>query len=145
MPPASWGRRFISRSPPIRSYCADNLEGDSKNYMVTIAQNSGRAQVSQFTRKPAEALSGAFRQGQFQILPLNKTDAAQRGVLWADVNGDGLPDLLVAEPDSGQISVYLPAAGRVAGRRQDVPDPGRREPDWRRRIGMATASRRFFC
>ena len=52
-------------------------------------------------------MSGAFRQGQFQILPLTKTDAAQRGVLWADVNGDGRPDLLVAQPDSGQISVYL--------------------------------------
>ena len=28
-------------------------------------------------------------------------------MLWADVNGDGRPDLLVAQPDSGQISVYL--------------------------------------
>jgi hypothetical protein len=76
-------------------------------FVVTIAQNSDRAEVSEFTRKPAEPLSGAFRRGQFQILPLNKTDAARRGVLWADVNGDGRPDLLVAEPDSGQLSVYL--------------------------------------
>ncbi len=52
-------------------------------------------------------MSGAFRKGQFQILPLNKTDEAHRGLLWADVNGDGRPDLLVAEPDSGQVSVYL--------------------------------------
>ena len=28
-------------------------------------------------------------------------------MLWADVNGDGLPDLLVAEPDSGQLTLYL--------------------------------------
>jgi hypothetical protein len=41
---------------------------------------------------------------------LNKTDAAQRGLLWADVNGDGRPDLLVAEPESGQLSVYLQQA-----------------------------------
>jgi len=27
--------------------------------------------------------------------------------VWADINGDKLPDLLVAEPDSGQITVYL--------------------------------------
>jgi len=101
------GPEIYFKSPPIRSYTADNLEGDAKNYVVTIAQSSGRAEVSQFIRKPAEPLSGAFRQGQFQILPLTKTDAAQRGVLWADVNGDGRPDLLVAQPDSGQISVYL--------------------------------------
>ena len=101
------GPEIYFKSPPIRSYYADNLEGGAKNYVVTIAQNSGRAEVSQFIRKPAEPLSGTFRQGQFQILPLTKTDAAQRGMLWADVNGDGRPDLLVAQPDSGQISVYL--------------------------------------
>jgi hypothetical protein len=101
------GPEIYFKSAPIRSYTADNLAGDAKNYVVTIAQSSGRAEVSQFIRKPAEPLSGAFRQGQFQILPLTKTDAAQRGVLWADVNGDGRPDLLVAQPDSGQISVYL--------------------------------------
>jgi hypothetical protein len=93
--------------PAIRSYLADDLEGDHKTEIVTIAQNSGRAQVSNFVRKPAEPLSGAFKQGQFQVLPLNKTSRAHRGTLWADVNGDGLPDLLVAEPDSGQLSLYL--------------------------------------
>ena len=101
------GPEIYFKTQPIRSYCADNLEGGAKNFIVTIAQNSSRAEVSEFTRKPAETLSGEFRRGQFQILPLNKTDAAQRGVLWADVNGDGRPDLLVAEPESGQLSVYL--------------------------------------
>ena len=60
-----------------------------------------------FTQKPAEPLSGDFKQGQFQVLPLNKTTRNHRGMLWADVNGDGLPDLLVAEPDSGQLTLYL--------------------------------------
>ncbi len=77
---------------------------------MTITQNSGRAEVSQFTHQPSEVLSGAFHRGQFQILPLAKTDAAQRGLLWADVNGDSRPDLLVAEPASGQLSVYLQQA-----------------------------------
>jgi hypothetical protein len=93
--------------PPIRSYWADNLEENNKTQIITIAQNSGRAQVSEFVRKPAEPLSGAFKEGQFQVLPLTKTDKTRRGMLWADINGDQLPDLLVAEPESGQISVYL--------------------------------------
>jgi hypothetical protein len=101
------GPEIYFRAPPLRSFCVDTLEGGTKNYIVTIARDSGRATVSQFTRQPAEVLSGAFRRGQFQILPLNKTDAAQRGLLWADVNGDERPDLLVAEPASGQLSVYL--------------------------------------
>jgi hypothetical protein len=101
------GPEIYFNLPAIRSYLADDLEGDHKTEIVTIAQNSGRAEVSSFVRKPAEPLSGAFKQGQFQVLPLNKTSRAHRGTLWADVNGDGLADLLVAEPDSGQLSVYL--------------------------------------
>ena len=93
--------------PPIRSYWADNLEENHKTQVVTIAQNSGRAQISEFTRKPSEPLSGTFHQGQLQVLPLAKTEKARRGLLWADINGDGLADLLVAEPENGQISVYL--------------------------------------
>ncbi len=93
--------------PPIRSYLADDLDGDHKMELVTIAQNSGRAQISNFITKPAEPLIGAFQKGQFQVLPLNKTEKAKRGVLWADINGDKLDDLLVAEPDSGQLTVYL--------------------------------------
>ncbi|HEX4120510.1 MAG TPA: VCBS repeat-containing protein [Verrucomicrobiae bacterium] len=93
--------------PPIRAYLADDLEGNHKTEVVTIAQNSGRAAVSHFVQKPAEPLSGTFKQGQFQVLPLNKSTRNHRGILWADVNGDGLPDLLVAEPDSGQLTLYL--------------------------------------
>ena len=92
---------------PIRSYWADALEQNKQTFVLTIAQNSGRAQISEFQRKPAEPLTGEFKQGQFQVLPLNKTDKARRGLLWADVNGDGASDLLVAEPESGQISLYL--------------------------------------
>jgi hypothetical protein len=93
--------------PPIRSYTADDLDGDHKTEIVTIAQNSGRAQIANFTWRDAEKISGTFTAGQFQVLPLNKTSKARRGLTWADVNGDGLPDLLVAEPESGQLTIHL--------------------------------------
>jgi hypothetical protein len=93
--------------PAIRSYWADSLEQTRRTQIISIAQNSGRAQISEFTRKPAEHLSGCFVEGQLQTVPLTRTDKARRGLLWADVNGDGLPDLLVAEPESGQISISL--------------------------------------
>ncbi len=92
---------------PIRSFWAEDLDGDHKTEVMTIALKSGRAAVSRFVRKPAEALAGAFKSGQFQVLPLNKTTKPRRGLAWADLNGDGLPDLLVAEPESGQITISL--------------------------------------
>jgi hypothetical protein len=104
------GPEIYFKTQPMRSFWADNVETNGRTYVMTIAQTSGRAEISQFTRRPAEVLSGGFRKGQFQVLPLNKTDAAQRGLLWADVNADGRPDLLVAEPESGQLSVYLQLA-----------------------------------
>ncbi|HYG24597.1 MAG TPA: VCBS repeat-containing protein [Verrucomicrobiae bacterium] len=102
---------------PIRSYWADNLEEDGKVQVMTIAQNSGRAQVSQFNRRDAEPLSGTFKLGQFEVLPLNRTDKARRGMAWADVNGDGLEDLLVAEPESGQIALCLQTNGGIGNPR----------------------------
>jgi hypothetical protein len=106
-PDGQLGAELYFSSAPIRSYWADNLETNGKTQIITIALNSGRASISEFVRKPAESLTGCFSQGQLQVLPLNKTSKARRGQLWADVNGDGLPDLLVTEPESGQLSVYL--------------------------------------
>lgn len=93
--------------PPLRSYLAEDLNQDHKMEVVTIAQKSGRATVGTFRRKPSEVLSGTFRAGQFHVLALNKTAKTRRGMTWGDVNGDQLPDLLVAEPDSGQLTLFL--------------------------------------
>ncbi len=96
--------------PPIRSYWSDDLDNDGRAEVLTIAQHSGRAQLSQFTLKPAETLVGSLKQGQFSVLPLAKTEKARRGVAWGDVNKDGREDLVVAEPASGQLSVYVQRA-----------------------------------
>ena len=97
--------------PPIRSYWSDDLDGDGRAEVITIAQQSGRAQISMFTQRAPEPLLGALKQGQFQVLPLKRNpDKSRRGMVWADVNRDQLSDLLVAEPNSGQLSVYLQQA-----------------------------------
>ncbi len=93
--------------PPIRSYIAEDLDGDHRTEIVTIAANSGRAQISNFSLRDAGNISGHLVAGQFQILPFNRTSKARRGTAWGDVNGDGLPDLVVAEPENGQLTVHL--------------------------------------
>jgi len=101
------GPEVYFKFPPIRSYAAENLVSRSGTQITTIAQNSGRAQISHFVQKPAPELAGNFREGQFQVLPLANSDKSRRGIAWGDVNSDGRADLLVAEPESGQLSLNL--------------------------------------
>jgi hypothetical protein len=107
--------------PPVRSYLADDLLGDHKTEIMTIALNSGRAQLSAFTRKSAATNAVDFTRGQLQVMPLNKTSKAKRGLTFADLNGDRRPDLIVAEPDSGQITVFLQNPDGTLGPPQTFP------------------------
>ena len=105
------GPEIYFKTQPVRAFWLDTLAGGkTTNFLADIVTATGRAEVSQFTRQAAEALAGKFKQGQLQILPLNKSDSGARGELWADVDGDGRADLIVAEPESGQLSVYLQQA-----------------------------------
>lgn len=98
---------------PVRSYWADDLDGDSRTEIITIAAKSGRSAVSNFTRRAGTAWTGPLLDGQFYVQPLPRTDKARRGVVWADVTQDGLADLLVTDPDAGQITVHV--QGRDGG------------------------------
>lgn len=113
------GPEMYFEMPPIRSYWADDLDGDHKTEIMTIAQASGRAQVYKFNQKAGEKMTGAWTLGQPQVLPLVKTSKAKRGMAWGDVNSDGRADLVVAEPDSGQMTIYLQQADGSL-------DPGRK-------------------
>ena len=93
--------------PAIRSYWPDDLDGDRRTEVVTIAQKSGRAQIANFVLEPSGTLAGDYLQGQFQLQPLGRTSKSRRGLSWADVNDDGRLDLLVADPDGGQLTLFL--------------------------------------
>ena len=103
-PEGKLGPELYFRWPAFRAYWADVLMPGGPVHFITIGQASGRAVLGRFELRPAEPL-GPFGQGQFHVLPLPATDRPRRGVAWADVNGDGLPDLLAAEPESGRLTV----------------------------------------
>jgi hypothetical protein len=96
---------------PIRSYWAADLDGNGKTEIITIAAKSGRAAVSRLRQVPAEPVTDGVADGQFSVVPLPRTDKARRGIVWSDLNGDGLPDLIVADPDGGQLMVHRRDAG----------------------------------
>ena len=115
------GPEIHSTLPPIRSYWADDLDGDRKTEVITIARKSGRAQIGHFVQEETAASSQRWKQEQFELLPLNRTTRAERGMIFADIDGDELADLLVAEPESGQITSYLQRADGSFGAPKTFP------------------------
>lgn len=108
--------------PAVRSYWAEDLDGDRKTEIITIALKSGRAQVGNFQEKPAMTLLGELKSGQLSVLPLSRSrKSATRGAAWSDIDGDSRLDLIVAEPDSGELSVYLQMKNGGMGRAQAFP------------------------
>lgn len=105
----------------IRSYWADDLDGDRKTEVIAIAAKSGRAAVANFATRPAEPLVDGLVDGQFSVLPLTRTDKPRRGVVWADVNGDGLPDLVAGDPGSGQLTLWLQQPDGALGAPHNFP------------------------
>lgn len=104
--------------PAIRSYWAEDLDGDHRTEVMTIALKSGRAAVSNFKRKSAEPLLGDLKDGQFAVFPLNRTEKSRRGLTWARLTKGAMTDLVVADPDGGQLLVYAQQAdGTLAAAR----------------------------
>jgi FG-GAP-like repeat len=113
--PMQFGPEIHLPLAAIRSYTAEDLDGDKVPEIVTIAARSGRAAVSHFAQQPAEALVAGLKDGQFSTLALPKTEKSRRGVRWADLDGDGLPDLVYANPEDGELTLqFQTASGDLA-------------------------------
>jgi hypothetical protein len=115
------GPEMYFKLPAIRALCVDRLETNGEAQLVSIARDSGRAAVAHFVPHPGEPLGGGLRAGQFSVIPLLKTAKAGRGLLWADLRHDGQPALLVAEPESGQLSISYQKPDGTLGAPQTFP------------------------
>ncbi len=102
------GPELFFESLPIRSYWASQFkEGFQAAELVMIARNSGRAQYARFEKSASPEIGGSLALGDFAVTPLNPTSKSVRGALWVDLNNDCRTDLVVADPDGGQVKCYF--------------------------------------
>ena len=109
------------RLPSMRSFWAEDLDGDQRAEVITIARQSGRAQVHHLARRTSEVLAGTLKRGQLEIMPLRRTDKEKRGVAWTDVDGDGRTDLLTAQPESSELTIRRQQTNGTLGSARTFP------------------------
>jgi len=92
---------------PVRAGATADLDGDGAAEVVVIGRRSGRVQVLGFE---ADAGGGSSLSGPSQI-PLGGD--GDQDVLVDDLDGDGLADLLVTDPEAARVVVHR---GDASGR-----------------------------
>lgn len=103
--------------PKFRAFESADIDGDGTLEWLTIGQQSGRVQIGRFRKNgSAEGLSRPL-----MLVPLLRTGAASRGVLWTDLNGDGRSDLVYAESDQGLLQARLQNADGRLGPARSFP------------------------
>ena len=108
-----FGPELRTPLPPLRSHAVADVDGDGSAEVLAVARRSGRAMIVELAHEEAgRDLGDVFSAPLVSPLP----GAARRTPVLADVDGDGLLDLLVAEPAAARLVVHRGGAeGRFGG------------------------------
>lgn len=101
--------------PPLVLELA-KLDPKGKTCFVTISAHSGRVQIRELSRSKASAKYPIFT----YPLPAG-ADAVGRDVVAADVNGDGLLDVVASEPGRAEFLLFLAEAATSLGQTKQFP------------------------
>ncbi|MCG3180472.1 MAG: hypothetical protein BIFFINMI_02834 [Phycisphaerae bacterium] len=87
--------------PAPRAFELSSLGRKDKLYAVTISDKSGRVRISTLAPNPRQATYPVY------LYPLPATDDAEkRDCVAADVNGDGLLDVVVSDPSRAEFLLF---------------------------------------
>ena len=111
----AFGPEMRSEFTGIRSYAAADLDGDGRSELGAVRRRSGRFTLLKFA-DPAEGASGRLVLSSPRLLPFSAfDDSTGREALLTDIDGDGNPDMLVAEPGAARVVVYRGGQGGMFG------------------------------
>ncbi len=83
--------------------------------LVTIAYRSGEARLSALMREAVPSITEGVSNGELLRIGMPKNDGKQRGLAWADLDGDGDEDLVMADTAAGKLRVHLNEGERGYG------------------------------
>jgi hypothetical protein len=102
---ARFGPVVMKRLTAIRAYASGNLDGEGAEEIAVLHRRSGRLSLLQHRVDDAGGSSLPYA-GPY-LLPLAELkESGERSFVFADVDGDGRADLLVAEPSAARLVVY---------------------------------------
>jgi hypothetical protein len=107
---ASLGPQMRFEMPPLREATSVRIKGQNASMLGVIERPSRRTVLYKVQEKPAT--SDADREAGLQTWSFADPSNRKRRVACADINGDGLPDLVATNTESNAISTFLQVPGR---------------------------------
>ena len=89
--------------PSIGAYDIRDLNGDNSPEIICIESRSNDVCVYQLTEQKLPEIISGLGQGQIQLLALDVDSSRGNTFLWTDLSGDGRDDLILPDPQSGQV------------------------------------------
>lgn len=106
-----FGPEISGELSSLRAYATADLDADGASEVLVVTQRSGRVQRLDL-RTPDVVLGDALQLSAPRQLPFRRLkDSTGREAVLEDLDRDGFPDLLVAEPSSASLVVYRGAPG----------------------------------
>lgn len=110
-PDGSPGPEYRFRMPAPRHLAVGDCTGDGRNEIALIESTTNRIKLLRWEVKEKGALEGT-EAGALKMVPFLKDQKAKlRSYVIADVDGDGLPDIVVTEPDAARMSLIRSEEG----------------------------------
>lgn len=100
------GAEVHYKLPSISSYDIADLNNDDIPELICIETRSNDACIYQLQQSNNSPFLPGIRFGQTQLMAFDVNGGVGDTFIWADLNNDGLDDLTLPDPQSGQLVYY---------------------------------------